>query len=234
MWIMEKFNEGGVFMYFILAFGVLSVAFIVERYLSLYRKLIEPTMAFRNQLLAFVAVSDWSSAIRVTDSHKDSALARIAKVGCELRAQGAADEEIQARMDEALSSEIYQIDQKTGFLGMFGNVATLLGLLGTITGMIQSFAAVANANPADRATMLSKGISEAMNCTAFGLIVAIPALVAFAVYQNRTDRFLNKLTSITTEIFHDLLFLTEKETRREVFRDPRGKVQAQPSASATV
>jgi biopolymer transport protein ExbB len=76
--------------------------------------------------------------------------------------------------------------------------------------MIHSFAAVASANPADRATMLSKGISEAMNCTAFGLVVAIPALVAFAIYQNKTDQFVNKLTTITSEIFHDLLFLSSK------------------------
>jgi hypothetical protein len=70
-------------------------------------------------------------------------------------------------------------------------------------------AAVASANPADRATMLSKGISEAMNCTAFGLLVAIPALVAYAFLQNRTDQIVGKLSSLTTEIYHDLLFLVE-------------------------
>ena len=129
----------------------------------------------------------------------------MAETGCNLRAAACGEEELQSRMDEKLSHEISQIDRRTGFLAMFGNVATLLGLLGTITGMIHSFAAISNASPAHRATMLSRGISEAMNCTAFGLIVAIPALVAFAVFENRTDRIVTALTEMTTSIYHDLL-----------------------------
>ncbi len=213
MWFAQKFNEGGVFMYFIAIFGVLSFTLIIERYFTLFKKESEPKTTFRNQLLSFISQGDFNSAIRFTENQNASesaSLSRIAKIGCTLRAQGAGDEEIQARMDEALTNEIHNIDRNTGFLGMFGNVATLLGLLGTITGMIHSFAAVASANPADRATMLSRGISEAMNCTAFGLIVAIPALVAFAVYQNKTDRLVSKITGFTSEIFHDLLFLTTK------------------------
>jgi biopolymer transport protein ExbB/TolQ len=106
---------------------------------------------------------------------------------------------------------------------MFGNVATLLGLLGTISGMIISFASVASANPAERATLLSAGISEAMNCTAFGLLVAIPALVAYAVFQNRTDRVVTELTQETSRIFHDLLFLSET---------PKSKVTEKVSATS--
>jgi len=135
----------------------------------------------------------------------------VVEVGCHIRANAGGEEELQARMDEKLAQEIGSLDKRTGFLAMFGNVATLLGLLGTISGMIRSFAAVATANPADRATMLSGGISEAMNCTAFGLIVAIPALVAYAVYQNRTDKLVARLTEGTTQIYHDLLFLSEKK-----------------------
>ena len=209
MSLIQKFNEGGIFMYFILIFGVFSIGLIVERYLALYRGLVEPSAAFRKQLFSFISQGNMNAASQFAGSESGSALARVAKVGCELRSQGAGDEEVQARMDEALSQEIAKVDQRTGFLGMFGNVATLLGLLGTITGMIRSFAAVASANPADRATMLSQGISEAMNCTAFGLIVAIPALVFFAIYQNRTDKFVNSLTTLTSEIFHDLLFFTD-------------------------
>ena len=219
MWLVEKFNEGGVFMYFIFIFAVLSFSLIIERYITLFKKESEPKATFRNQLLNFISQGDFDSAIRFTESQNSSesaSLSRIAKIGCTLRAQGSGDEEIQARMDEALTNEIHNIDRNTGFLGMFGNVATLLGLLGTITGMIHSFAAVASANPADRATMLSRGISEAMNCTAFGLIVAIPALVAFAFYQNKTDRLVAKLTGLTSEIFHDLLFLTTKRSVKAV------------------
>lgn len=209
MKLVHAFNEGGVFMYFILIFGLFSIAMIIERYIALYKKNPEPSAAFRKSILGFLAQGDLSGAERF--ANEDNALARITKLGVTLRAQNAGDEEIQARMDEALSKEIHHYDRRTGFLAMFGNVATLLGLLGTISGMIGSFAAVASANPADRATMLSRGISEAMNCTAFGLIVAIPALVAFAIYQNKTDRFVNSLTTMTSEIFHDLLFLVDTD-----------------------
>lgn len=230
MGLIHKFNEGGIFMYAILIFGILSFALIIERYVSLYRKNAQPSAAFRNKILALLASGDLVGAQNLATSEENTSLAKIAKLGIQLRAQGAGDEEIQARMDEALSKEVQQIDQRTGFLAMFGNVATLLGLLGTISGMIQSFAGVAQANPADRATLLSRGISEAMNCTAFGLLVAIPALVAYAVYQNRTDRFVNTLTTLTSEIFHDLLFLidTDRTTPNTQF----AKAQAVSNATA--
>ena len=201
-------------MYFILAFGLFTVAFIYERATALFFKIREIPENFRNQLLDQVSAGDMIGArnfAQSTATATNSPLARVAAVGCQLRASGAGDDELQARMDEALSREITMIDRRTGFLGMFGNVATLLGLLGTIAGMIHSFAAVASASPADRATMLSLGISEAMNCTAFGLIVAIPALVAFAIFQNRTDKLVAALTEGTTEIFNDLLFLSESD-----------------------
>jgi len=216
MWLIQKFNEGGVFMYFILAFGVMSVAFIIERYFALYRNTKEASADFRANLLNHISRGDFSGAANFAKS-SNAAIGKIAMTGCELRATGAGDEEVQARMDEALTKAIHQADKRTGFLAMFGNVATLLGLLGTISGMIGSFAAVASANPADRATMLSSGISEAMNCTAFGLIVAIPALVAYAIYQNKTDRFVSTLTSMTTEIFNDLLFLSDTDSKMPRF-----------------
>lgn len=229
MWIIHKFNEGGIFMYAILAFGILTVTFIIERYFGLYKNLKDSNTDFRAQLLNFISRGDYAGASRFAETNQTS-IGKIARTGLDLRANGAGDEEVQARMDEALTHEIHNVDRRTGFLAMFGNVATLLGLLGTISGMIGSFAAVASANPADRATMLSAGISEAMNCTAFGLLVAIPALVAYAVYQNRTDRFVNTLTSMTTEIFHDLLFMADADSLPR-FTDPR-KAKAASSTTA--
>jgi len=212
--IIRSFQEGGVFMYFILVFGLFTLAFLYERAQALFFKTKSVPANFRSQLLGFISTGDYLGAQNFAQNiaaSSNAALARVAALGCRLRANGAGDDELQARMDEALSREISALDKRTGFLGMFGNVATLLGLLGTIAGMIHSFAAVASASPADRATMLSLGISEAMNCTAFGLIVAIPALVAFAIFQNRTDKLITSLTENTTEVFNDLLFLTESD-----------------------
>jgi biopolymer transport protein ExbB len=224
MGIIQAFREGGIFMYFIFIFGAFTVAMIVERTQALYLRLKPPTPELRKSLLQYLSKGDVSGAEAYSMSKAESSpMGRIAEIGLHLRANAGGDEEIQARMDEALSEEISIIDQRTGFLAMFGNVSTLLGLLGTISGMIQSFAAVANASPVDRATMLSKGISEAMNCTAFGLIVAIPALVAFAIFQNRTDRIIAALTEQTTQIYHDLVFFVDK---------PRAAASAQKTSSS--
>lgn len=211
--ILNAFREGGVFMYFILLFGVMTVGLVVERIRSLYITYKDPTGDIRNVFLNYIHKGQMAEAERYARSMgENSLIGKVAAVGFQIRAQFGCEEELQARMDETLTNEIRAIDKRTSFLAMFGNVATLLGLLGTISGMIHSFAAVASANPADRATMLSKGISEAMNCTAFGLIVAIPALVAYAFLQNRTDQIVGKLTSMTSEIYHDLLFLVDSGT----------------------
>ena len=95
--------------------------------------------------------------------------------------------EIIAAMDEAASREMPQVEKRTGYLAMLGNLATLAGLLGTITGLIKAFAGVAGVDPSQKATLLSKGISEAMNCTAFGLSTGIIGLAAFAWLNGKTQ-----------------------------------------------
>ncbi len=210
MAIVQKFHEGGLFMYFILLLGALTLSVGIERFLTLYVKFKTVPENFRDQILDFIRRGDMRGAESFSKTFTNTSLGRVISLGVSIRASSGGEEELQSRMDEQLAKEIHSIDRRTGFLAMFGNVATLLGLLGTISGMIQSFAAVASANPADRATLLSKGISEAMNCTAFGLIVAIPALLAYAFFQNKTDHIVTTITERTTQIYHDLLFLTER------------------------
>lgn len=111
---------------------------------------------------------------------------------------------------------------------MLGNVATLTGLLGTITGMIKSFAAVANANPADKAALLAAGISEAMNATAFGLITAIPALLAFAILQNRANILAEDMNQAALKAFNWLSYSYDPiATKAQV-----GKTGRAPEANA--
>lgn len=231
MGIIRSFHEGGLFMYFILAFCLVTTGLIAERAVALYRSIREPGEDFRQRILAFIHRGDLKAAAHYAETAAGGTpLGRVVALGCELRTGSGADIELQARMDERLSAEIARIDRRTGFLAMCGNVSTLLGLLGTIAGMISSFAAVASANPADRATMLSRGISEAMNCTAFGLIVAIPALVAYAIFQNKTDRLVGRLTEGVTEIYHDLLFLTEPLASLSPSPQPGSKPRARAEA----
>lgn len=234
MFIVKAFQGGGVFMYFILMFALLTLGLIVERAVFFALRFKAPVADFRKRLLELILRGDYKGAESFARSQSTTSIGKIAAVGCGLRAGGAGDEEVQARMDEKLASEIARIDQKTGFLAMFGNVSTLLGLLGTIVGMIHSFAAVASASPMDRAMLLSKGISEAMNCTAFGLVTAIPALVAFAYFQNKTDRIVGEVTESTTEIYHDLVFLSEAESlssRSKIAPQSRTQVYVESPAS---
>jgi len=115
------------------------------------------------------------------------------------------DEEINAAMEEASLRELPALEKRTGYLAMLGNLATLAGLLGTITGLIKSFAGVAGVDPSQKATMLSKGISEAMNCTAFGLFTGILGLGAFAALNGRTQNVLDDISEVKKAVTN-LLF----------------------------
>lgn len=209
MALIQAFREGGPFMFVILAFGLMTFAFMVERFFYLYLTVKPIPESWLKAVREALMRGDFQQAEKLAVTSKNP-LSPVLVTGCQILHKGGSEEEIQARMDEALSKAINTIDKRTGFLSMFGNVATLVGLLGTITGMIHSFAAVAQANPMDRATLLSKGIAEAMNCTAFGLIVAVPALVMFAVYQNKTDHIVQDITQKTSEVFHDLIFFFDR------------------------
>ncbi len=226
MALLAAFNDGGPFMYVILIFGLFSISFVIERGVYLYLKVVEAPANFREMLNSFLQNADLKGASQLALKNK-SGVARVAGAGLEQLMLGGSEEHVQARMDEQLSREIQTVDRRTAFLAMFGNVATLVGLLGTITGMIHSFGAVASASPMDRATLLSKGISEAMNCTAFGLVVAVPALVAYAVYQNKTDRLITEMTNTVSEIYHDLVFTMDFGTTSVAKNNIRANSQAE-------
>lgn len=211
MIIVEKFHEGGIFMYFILGFGLCTLYIILERAWALYFRVRPISAAFKHQIRDYLKRGDLAGAQEFARNHKNVASAPIVELACKLKAEASGEEELQSRIDEALSEQISMIDKRTGFLAVFGNVSTLLGLLGTISGMISSFAAVAGVTSVERATLLSKGIAEAMNCTAFGLIVAIPALVAYAFFQSKTESTITALTDSVSKVYHDLLFLYERK-----------------------
>ena len=136
----------------------------------------------------------------------------VAAAGIQAAIDLGGKEEIQLKMDEVLLEENSRIEKRIGFLAMFANVATLLGLLGTIVGLIHSFAGIATANAVEKATILSSGISLAMNTTAYGLIVAVPALVAYAVLQNRANRLTDDLNKGALNLFIQLGFHYEPVT----------------------
>ncbi len=206
------FSHGGFLMWAIVPVQIVSLAIIAERVMALY---------FRRQLNQKSMVQIFESEIRKGQIDKVIAQAKriesepiavVALAGAQATQDLAGKDEVQLRMDEVLLEEQTRLEKRTGFLAMLGNVATLLCLLGTITGMIKSFAAVGSASATEKAALLAAGISEAMNATAYGLIVAVPALVMYAVLQNRTNQLQDDLNKASLKLFIWLTYNFETVT----------------------
>jgi biopolymer transport protein ExbB/TolQ len=216
--IAEIFDEGGAFMYPIALIGLVVIGLVVERTYILFFKTASKRDLFLARMRSLILERNVSKAVQFANQ-EDSPLGRIVKAG--LVKVNRSDDHVQAAMDEAALEEIPRIERRTGFLPMLSNVATLMGLLGTIAGLIQSFAAVSDADAATKATLLSKGISEAMNCTAFGLVVAIPALAAYAMLQSRTQQLIDDINAAAVSILN-LVVLNRDKLGITVEGDPRG------------
>lgn len=205
--ISQAFEHGGMWMYVILAIQLFSVAIMIERAIVLFskKKITQTTLA-----LGFeddIRRGDIDAVInKANNSATTEPIAKAILAGAKSAKFFGGKEEIQAKMDEVLLHENAMLDRRTGFLSMLGNVATLVGLLGTITGMIKSFAAVSYASPAEKAALLAAGISEAMNATAYGLITAIPALIAYAVLMNRANLLSEDLNHGALKVFNWLSY----------------------------
>ncbi len=193
--------QGGSWGMIPIAIVMVFVIFIIfERYMTLSRMSVDKK-DFNDKLFGFILRGDIRQAITFCDS-RPAPLTNTLKAGLVQVLNRRPDEEVQVAMDGAALKEVPVLDGWTGFLAVFGNVATLLGLLGTIVGLIHSFRAVTNADPAQKATLLSSGIAEAMNCTAFGLIVAIPAIIAYGYYQTRTQRIVNDMNESSMNLMN--------------------------------
>lgn len=210
--IAMAFEQGGFFMYPIMIIQLISIAIIIERVYFLFLKRKMNNVEFVTQMEDTIRRGDIDQVIAKTQGMKDNTLAAAILAGATAAKNLGGKEEIQGRMDEVLIAENAALDKRTSFLSMLGNVATLTGLLGTITGMIKSFAAVSYANPSEKAALLSAGISEAMNATAYGLITAIPALVAYAVLVNRTNNLMEEITQGALKAFNLLSFAYDPMT----------------------
>jgi biopolymer transport protein ExbB len=189
--IVRFFEAGGLFMFPILLVAAVGAAIAVERYVTLTRVQARNRSVW-NQVQPVLVEGDFEKAREMT-SKNDSAIAQLLSIG--LARQGAVRrrEDIEIAMDESMIEITPQLEKRTHYLATFANLATLLGLLGTVSGLIHAFAAVATVNPADKANLLSASISEAMNCTAFGLMTAVPILLAHAFLQTKTSELIGSL-----------------------------------------
>ena len=185
------FQDGGLFIYPIAIVLAVGIAISIERWIFLARERARNGKAFH----------DFLPLLRTTDIEKmqmytrevQTPVTRIIGCGLDMMKVSRQRGDIENSMSEGMLETMPLLQNRTGYLAVLANVATLLGLLGTIIGLISAFTAVAMADPAQKSTLLSQSISVAMNTTAFGLIAAIPLLILHAVIQNKTAAIVNSI-----------------------------------------
>ena len=202
----QHFKEGGWGMWPIVFWAVFVIAITVERSMYLFKSSINKD-AFLSNIQKCILAGDVGRAIKLCSSAQ-APLARIVKSG--LMKVNRPDGEVQAAMDESALRELPKIEHRTAYLALLSNLAMLSGLLGTITGLIAAFGAVGGhggeggptIDPARKAELLAGGISEAMNCTAFGLCIAILGLIAFALLNGKTQQIVDDINESTVQVLN--------------------------------
>lgn len=200
--VISAIQHGGFAMFLIAACMAVGVTFIIERFIRLFMQLSISGGSFMFEVQKYVLANDLDGAIRVCNGAKNAALPRVIKAA--LMRASRSEEQIQNAVDAASLEVIPQVERNLPYLALIANIATLLGLLGTISGLIKSFAAVSMADPAQRQAILSAGISEAMFATAFGLVVAIATMVAHSFLSAKAAKIISEIDEHSVKML-DLL-----------------------------
>ena len=195
--IVGFFASGGIFMFPILLVFAFGVAIAVERYITL-AIVTNKNQAVWDKVQPLLANGEFDQARDMT-SKDESTISQVLNMGLSLQGAVRRREDIEIAMEESMMEIVPRLEKRTPYVALASSIATLLGLLGTIMGLIQACTAVANANPAEKADLLSASISVAMNTTAFGLMVAIPLLVVHAVLTSKTGDIVDSLEMATVK-----------------------------------
>lgn len=202
------FREGGVFVYLILAVSVVGLAIVIERsVLLVFRYSVNGRLLWK-KITKSLEEGDVKKALSFCRG-SGAPLARVFEKG--LSCYGRGERDLQNAIDEISLEVIPPIDKRVPYLAVTANVATLLGLLGTIHGLIQAFQAVGNADPSQKAALLASGISIALYTTAFGLIAAIPMLIMYSVLQSKAHRIIDEIDEFSVKLVN---LLTRKWPER--------------------
>ncbi len=223
MTVVEFFQQGGAFMYPILIVMGLGVAIAIERYI--YLELVKrKNQSVWKKLLPMLNKGDFRQALN-TASNSNAALGRILAYGLSKFSQARRHDDLEMAMEEGLMEIMPRLEKRTQYLATFANIATLLGLLGTILGLIAAFTAVANVDPSEKANLLSASISVAMNTTAFGLMAAIPLLLAFTFLQTKTTEIIDSLEMASVKFVNVIRSAKPAESQA---KRPAAKPAARP------
>jgi biopolymer transport protein ExbB len=206
------FQKGGLFMYPILLVFAVGMAIALERWFQLNR-IQSANQKVWNQLHPVLVKGEFDKARKMVNQNKSN-MAQMLGMG--LARQGAVRrrDDIEIAMEESMMEIIPQLEKRTPYVALLSNIATLLGLLGTIMGLIEAFTAVANANPAEKADLLSASISVAMNTTAFGLMSAIPLLLLHAKLTSTTGQIVDSLEMASVKTLNTISNLAKRQFDR--------------------
>jgi len=189
--IVRFFQGGGQFMLPIAVVLVVGVSIAIERYIYLWSVAVRNRRLW-NEIVPALNQGNFRQVVQIT-SKSQSAIGQILNYGLARIQAARRRDDIEKAMEESLMEVVPRLEKRTHYLATFANLATLLGLLGTVMGLINAFAAVATVNPAEKANLLSASISVAMNCTAFGLMTAVPLLFIHAWLQTKTTELIDSL-----------------------------------------
>ena len=203
------FQTGGAFMYPILFVFAFGLAIAIERYIKLTR-VRNANRSMWDKLQPVLREGNFDAAREMTEKN-DTTIGQLLSAGLELQGAVRRRDDIEIAMEETMMEIIPQLEKRTPYVALFSNISTLLGLLGTIMGLIQAFTAVANANPAEKADLLSASIAVAMNTTAFGLIAGIPLLIVYVVLTSKTGEIVDSLEMASVKT----LSIISKATKRQ-------------------
>jgi biopolymer transport protein ExbB len=189
--IVSFMQDGGTFMYIILFVFAIGLAIAIERFIYLSIMKTKNRSAW-NRLLPILNQGNFRQALEYA-TNSNSAIGRILAYGLSKVGDGRRHDDLEMAMEEGMMEVLPRLEKRTPYLATFANIATLLGLLGTIMGLITAFTAVANVDPSEKANLLSASISVAMNTTAFGLMAAIPLLLMFTFLQTKTTEIVDSI-----------------------------------------
>jgi biopolymer transport protein ExbB len=216
--IISFMQNGGEFMYIILFVFFIGMAIAIERfiYLSLMKT---KNRAAWNRLLPVLNQGDFRQALDMA-TNSNSAIGRILAYGLSKVGQGRRHDDLEMAMEEGMMEILPRLEKRTPYLATFANIATLLGLLGTIMGLIKAFTAVANVDPAEKANLLSASISVAMNTTAFGLMAAIPLLLLFTFLQTKTTEIVDSIEMASVKFVNLIRAARPQEKAKTAVKRP--------------
>lgn len=195
------FKEGGFMMYMILLAGMMALGITIERAIVLWGGFPRGLRRYVEKIFKEVDADNLNGAIGLCEKDKNSLTSII---GAALKFTGDNDRGMQNAVDEAALTEIPRLQDRTAYLAVIAQISTLLGLLGTIIGLMQSFEAVGSADASQKAALLASGISKALNTTAFGLFIAVPSMLSYTILQRRTEKIIDLLDEYSVTLMNKL------------------------------